>query len=69
MPKKDKTYFHEKSFSDNQSGIGSFDYQMVGDRFKMIIGDDMDGFRDDSFDESIDLVQFFGARSIKFDRN
>ena len=37
---------------------------MVGDRFKMIIGDDMDGFRDDSFDESVDLVQFFGVYLI-----
>ena len=42
---------------------------MVGDRFKMIIGEDMDGYRDDSFDESIVLVQFVEARSIKFDRN
>ena len=42
---------------------------MVGDRFKMIIGDDMDGFRDDSFDESIDSVQFFGPNLINSDRN
>ena len=35
----------------------------------MIVGDDMDGFRDDSFDESIDLVHYVGARSIESDRN
>ena len=56
---KTATYFDEKSFSDNQSGIGLFDHQMVLDHVKMIVGDDMAGFRDDSFDESIDSVQFF----------
>ena len=68
VPKNGKTYFDAKCFFGNPAGIGLFDYQMVGDRFKMIIGDDVDGFRDDSFDESIDLVQRFGSNLIKYDR-
>ena len=34
----------------------------------MIVGDDMDGFRDDSFDESNDFISFFEANLIKYDR-
>ena len=44
-----------------------FDCQGGGDGFRMVIGDVMDGFRDDSFDESGDLVQFVGVYLIRFD--
>ena len=68
-PKIKKNVFDQNSFSDNDPGIGLFDYQMVGDHDRMVSGDDRDGFRDDSFDESIDSVQFFGANSIDSDQN